>query len=90
MVITAVDEYVFGFCLHEHRTYADGGDDAAMLRYMDELLEAGTYPSLEALTAELGLAAVWERMHAHATDDARFQRNLDRLLAGFAATFGPS
>jgi hypothetical protein len=27
-------------------------------------------------------------MQAHATDDARFARNLGRLLAGFAATLG--
>lgn len=90
-VITAVDEYVFGFCLAERRNYADEeGHDPGMVEYMQELLAAGDYPALGALTAELGLPELWARMQAHAIDDARFERNLARLLAGFAATVGPA
>ncbi|MGZ4796548.1 MAG: TetR/AcrR family transcriptional regulator [Acidimicrobiia bacterium] len=83
-VITAVDDYVFGFCLHEQRALGEGGDATAMLGYMERLLEVGDYPALRELTDELGLGAFWERLHAHATASARFERNLERLLAGFA------
>ena len=83
-VITAVDEYVFGYCLRERQSYAaDGGDDAGMVGYMDELLADGDYPALRALTDELGLAELWSRMEAHERDDRRFDRNLERLLSGF-------
>ena len=51
---------------------------------MQELLADGDYPALQALTAELGLAELWARMQAHATDEDRFDRNLERLLRGFA------
>ncbi len=82
-VITAVDEYVFGYCLAERRVDADGVDHAEMLGYMDELVAAGTYPSLQQLAAEVGLDTVWTRVHEHATGTERFDRNLARLLAGF-------
>ncbi len=84
-VITAVDEYVFGYCLAERRVAAEGVDPAGMLGYIDELVAAGTYPSLQQLAAEIGLGTVWTRVHAHATSPDRFDRNLARLLAGFAA-----
>jgi hypothetical protein len=89
-VITAVDEYVFGFCLHERQNYADHGDDRAMVRYMEELLAEGDYPAMQALTAELGLPGLWVRMQAHATDEDRFARNLERLLRGFADGAAPA
>jgi AcrR family transcriptional regulator len=87
-VITAVDEYVFGFCLSERRSYADhdSGDDRAMVAYMQELLAAGDYPALRALTEEIGLEELWARMQGHAADEHRFARNLERLLSGFVAT----
>jgi len=87
-VITAVDEYVFGFCLAERRNYADDGDDRGMVGYMQELLADGDYPALRALTAEIGLPELWSRMQAHATAPDRFERNLARLLSGFAADLG--
>jgi AcrR family transcriptional regulator len=84
-VITAVDEYTFGNCLWERQQYADpDDDDPGMIRYMQELLAEGDYPAMEALTAELGMPEVWARMQAHAADDERFDRNLARLLSGFA------
>lgn len=84
-VITAVDEYVFGFCLRERQSYtAEGGDDAGMVRYMQELLADGDYPALRALTDEFGLSDLWARMEAHAHDEQRFDRNLERLLSGFS------
>ena len=84
-MITAVDEYVFGFCLRERQSYtAEGGDDAGMVLYMQELLEEGDYPALRELTDEFGLSELWSRMEAHERDDRRFDRNLERLLSGFA------
>ncbi len=83
-VTTAVDEYVFGFCVHEHRTFADG-DEVEMPAYLEELLGAGAYPGVRAITDEVGLAAFWATMHTHSADPGRFERNLARLLAGFVA-----
>ena len=83
-VSIAVDEYVFGFCVHEHRTFA-GGDEVEMPAYLEELLRAGAYPAVRAITDEVGLAAFWATMHTHSADAGRFERNLGRLLAGFAA-----
>jgi len=83
-VITAVDEYVFGYCLRERQSYtAEGGDDAGMVRYMQELLEEGDYPALRELTDEFGLPELWSRMEAHERNERRFDRNLERLLSGF-------
>jgi AcrR family transcriptional regulator len=88
-VITAVDEYVFGYCLRERQSYtAEGGDDAGMVRYMQELLEEGDYPALRELTDEFGLPELWSRMEAHERNQRRFDRNLERLLSGF--TPGPT
>ena len=90
-VITAVDEYVFGYCLAERRGFAEEaapGPRQGMLDYMAALLAAGDYPALAGLTAEHGLPTVWARMHAHAVNDDRFDRNLTRLLAGFAVGLG--
>ncbi len=76
-VITAVDEYVFGFCLSERRSYADqdgGGDDRGMVAYMEELLAEGEYPALRALTEEIGLPELWSRMQTHAARRAAVRR----------------
>jgi AcrR family transcriptional regulator len=81
-VISAVDEYVFGFCLAERRSFEETGGDG-MVAYMEELLADGDYPALRALTGRIGLPELWSRMQAHATSDDRFDRNLDRLLSGF-------
>ena len=90
-VITAVDEYVFGFCLVERRNWADReGDDGRMVSYLAELLADGDYPALQALTDELGLPELWSRMQAHASGDGRFDRNLERLLSGFGSGPGPT
>jgi hypothetical protein len=81
-VLTAVDEYVFGFCMHERHSFHDVDDDGEMIDYVKELVATGEYPSLEALTTEHGFAPLWEQIEAHAHDDTRFGRNLARLLDG--------
>ena len=63
-LITVVDEYVFGFCLHE-RNNAQGDDsDAEMVDYIRALLIEGEYPALSGMVAEMGLARLWSRIHA--------------------------
>jgi|GEM_PF-338047 len=83
-IVTAVDEYVFGYCLNERRDLAqDGGIDKAMKAYVSSLLTTGDYPELQALVDSLGLEQAWMAITDHQRDDGRFERNLDRLLDGF-------
>jgi AcrR family transcriptional regulator len=85
-IITAVDEYVFGFALMERNNLqADDGAGADMVDYVDGLLSTGTYPQLSALAGEMGLAEAWGRIEEHFRDPGRFERNLARLLAGIEA-----
>jgi AcrR family transcriptional regulator len=81
-VLTVVDEYVFGFCTHERSSFHDVDDDSEMLEYVAELVATGDYPTLEGLIAEHGLEEIWKLMATHAHDDARFDRNLARILDG--------
>jgi AcrR family transcriptional regulator len=82
-VVTAVDEYIFGFCLHERATlHEDAANDASMQRYVEDLIATGDFPELSRLVEREGTAQVWAQLSAHAEDPARFDRNLDRLLDG--------
>ena len=85
-LITVVDEYVFGFCLHERNNLTGDANDAEMVDYISDLLKEDDYPALAGMVAELGLEPMWSRMHAHARGTGRFDRNLARLLAGFEAS----
>ena len=87
-LITAVDEYVFGFCLHERNNFADDANGVEMAGYIGALLNDDDYPALAAMVAENGLEQVWSKIHNNARDVSRFDRNLARLLAGFEASFG--
>ena len=91
-LITAVDEYVFGFCTLERNNLSGGNDDADMVDYINSLLNSDHYPALSALVGDVGLDNVWSLIHAHARGTRRFDRNLVRLLDGFeaAARAGPS
>jgi AcrR family transcriptional regulator len=87
-VIFAVDEYVFGYCLHrrdDRITAKDQGTDA-MRDYVGDLVSGGGYPTLAALVAEHGLDAMWSKVEALGRDEQRFDRTLSRLLDGIAAT----
>jgi AcrR family transcriptional regulator len=82
-VITAVDEYVFGFCLRERQTFhedAASGDD--MRRYVEDLTATGDFPELAKLVDREGPGPLWAQLSAHTHDPARFDRNLARLLDG--------
>ncbi len=85
-VVTAVDEYVFGFCLRERNDLqVDDGSGNGMVAYVHGLLATGSYPQLAAMAEEMGLAEGWAQIEAHFRDPDRFDRNLARFLAGVEA-----
>ena len=85
-LVTAVDEYVFGFCFMER---ANLGDTEAppddIVEYVDALARSGDHPVLAALTAEHGTRAAFDALRTQIGDPDRFSRNLARLLDGFEA-----
>jgi AcrR family transcriptional regulator len=83
-LLTAVDEYVFGYCL-QSRTHlnADTADNPVLLGYVQTLLDGGDYPTLRSMIAEVGAERLWTDIHSHLRDASRFDRNLSRLLDGF-------
>ncbi|MEP7045839.1 MAG: TetR/AcrR family transcriptional regulator C-terminal domain-containing protein [Ilumatobacteraceae bacterium] len=87
-LITVVDEYVFGYCLHERNNLNDNPNDAEMVDYIGTLLNDNEYPALAAMVAEMGMPRLWSRIHSHSHGAGRFDRNLARLLAGFEASLG--
>jgi AcrR family transcriptional regulator len=89
-LVTVVDEYVFGYCLHERNNLKDNSKEAEMADYIGALLiDEAEYPALAGMVAEMGLPRLWSRIHTHARGPGRFDRNLTRLLAGFEASITP-
>lgn len=90
-VLMAVDEYVFGFCMHERNNHGPGDDGGemspAMANYLGDLIATGEYPALEAMTAGSSMGAEWLRIASAMRDETRFDRNLARLLDGFEKSF---
>ena len=85
-VIMAVDEAVFGFCLHRrNEPHHDDAKRDDMVGYIGDLLAQGRYPALAALVADVGLPQVWSRIAGASHDRHRFDRTLGCLLAGFKA-----
>lgn len=89
-IVTAVDEYVFGYCIHaRNNLHPDGPDNGiyseGMVRYIESLLTTGDYPQLQKLADETGAAEVLQAADAHARDPERFGRNLAKLLDGIEA-----
>ena len=90
-VLMAVDEYVFGFCMHERNNHGPGDDDSlspAMESYLNDLIAIGDYPALKAMTADSSMDAEWTRIATAMRDETRFDRNLARILDGFEKSFG--
>ena len=86
-IVSAVDEYVFGFCMMERNNLqGDPHADEYMVDYVSGLLSTGTYPQLAKMADEIGLAEGWARIEAHFRDPDRFDRSLARLLAGIELT----
>ena len=82
-IVSAVDEYVFGYCLSQrNNVQADAKLDSGMVEYVEGLLHTGEYPALQAIADELGVMKAWEQIETHMRDDTRFDRNLTRLLDG--------
>ena len=88
-LITVVDEYVFGYCLHERNNLKDEVDDTEMAEYIGALLIDDEYPALTGMVSDMGLSQLWSKIDRHARDAGRFDRNLSRLLAGFEASLEP-
>lgn len=83
-LITAVDEYVFGYSFFARaNSSAVTETDRDMLAYMNGLLAGGDYPTLQALRDEFGLTRLLRELDQVMSDDGRFTRNLKRLLDGF-------
>ena len=83
-VVMTVDEYVFGHCLHERNHFTEGDHHSGMVEYLQQLLGEGEYPAIDALVESEGIDTFFTTMHDHARDYGRFDRNLARLLSGFA------
>ena len=88
-LITMVDEYVFGYCLHQRTTFHDEQTplSAALMSYVEELAATGDYPQIAAMISDHGSGPAWALIGESAIDATRFERNLGRLLDGFAADF---
>lgn len=83
---TAVDEYVFGFCLTERANSGPrGGIDSATVAYFERLIATGDYPTLSAIAAEHSIIGAVGILRHQISDPQRFDRNLSRLLDGFEA-----
>lgn len=90
-VLMTIDEFVFGFCMHERNNDAGGTGTSLtppLAAYLGDLLATGEYPALKAMTDASSLAGVWTAIAAAMRDDGRFERNLARLLDGFEQSFG--
>ncbi len=90
-IVTCIDEYVFGHCLHQRNNVSVDDDVMSdeVADYVEGLVASGGYPQLEALVEQHSLDEVWEQIYAHQRDDARFDRNLQRLLDGIEAGLPP-
>jgi AcrR family transcriptional regulator len=83
-VLHAIDEYVFGFCMHERSSvHEDEATADQMTAYVVELVASGEFPEVARLIDAEGSASLWSQIQANAHDPDRFDRNLSRLLDGF-------
>jgi AcrR family transcriptional regulator len=82
-IVSVVDEYVFGYSLMaRNEPMKDPEVEDGMLDYLSVLLDTGAYPYLQSLASERGLRSLWRDVHSTQQDDARFERNLGRVLDG--------
>lgn len=88
-LVSAVDEYVFGHCIVERANYFDQqSTDGDVIDYMSHLVATGDYPALAVIVERCGVDGVIGTLTGLARDSQRFERNLGRLLDGFAADYG--
>ncbi|MET0323918.1 MAG: TetR/AcrR family transcriptional regulator [Ilumatobacteraceae bacterium] len=89
-LVTAVDEYVFGYCLMQRANATDDHEaflETEFVGYVDGLIDQGDLPALAAIKAEHGTSGAFEVMQRQGNDPGRFDRNLARLLDGFEADY---
>jgi AcrR family transcriptional regulator len=85
-VASAVDEFVFGFCVHERNNARTGQHvESKMIDYVETLLETDAYPTLSALADDLGLDRLWDEVQRAVNAPKRFEKHLDLLLDGIEA-----
>jgi AcrR family transcriptional regulator len=87
-ILQAVDEYVFGYCVHRRGEVPEAIPDD-LRGYVEELARDGEYPSLQALLEEYGADDLWAEVVAHERDPSRFDRNLSRILDGIERDLPP-
>jgi AcrR family transcriptional regulator len=89
-VIATIDEFVFGYCMHNRDdiTHVEDASDKAMVQYVADLAASGDYPYIAALIEEHGVDPLWDIVSSHSHDTTRFDRNLSRLLDGIEAALG--
>jgi AcrR family transcriptional regulator len=86
-IVHLIDEYVFGYAVH---TRAPGPADPAQqeewrrraFAFIDEEVARGDFPHLTELLSDGGMAELWTKIEAAATDEERFERGLRRVLDG--------
>jgi len=92
-IVTAVDEYVFGYCLRERETVRWTGVPADAFgrefAYVFDLIDDDGRGFLSALVEREGRAHLLAQFRAHLLDDDRFERNLRRLLDGIERDLRP-
>ncbi len=85
-IISAVDEYVFGYALQMRNNYDDlAGGGHEMAEYVAELTSTGDYPQIGKLIAEHGVHDAWDVVAETLRDPRRFERTLQWLLDGIEA-----
>jgi AcrR family transcriptional regulator len=86
-IIAALDEYTFGYCKHRRQEESEAHDEDALqdgFAYIEALLATGDFPQIAALLQQYDVAALVGIATGMMTSDARFERNLDRLLDSYA------
>jgi len=81
-IASMVDEYVYGYCLHDRNDLAKSSSSDEMIDYVSGLIETGSYPQLSRLADEIGLTESWAQIEARLREPDRFERNLRCLLDG--------
>jgi AcrR family transcriptional regulator len=85
-IVTAVDEYVFGYCLREREglryTAVPPDEFEQGLAYVFDMINPTEHRYLSSFIAAHGRAELVGQFRSHLLDEDRFERNLARLLDG--------
>ena len=83
-IASAVDEFVFGYCLNARGQLPlkASEPESAVVAYVEGLLASGHYPTLQASADEIGSDEMWAIVQDVFADPARFDRGLGLILDG--------